>query len=293
VAERPLVPPWMNSEQTPEPRGPRRLAFLDKIAGRLQGVKEWFSDNGAGRGILRRLDPAARMGGALLLLIGAALAKGPLGLGVVALSLALGLAVSGRALRPLIRRTLPLFFFTGVVTIPVFFGLSTPDGHLAGQGGGWIGAHLGLSYEGLARGGFFLARSTLMAAVVVFTGLLTTRSEFVRGLGKFPLPGLLVTLVFITIANIWRLLRVLEEVVLARKSRIIIGASFSEREGWFASKARFLMDRAMSTSEEVAMAMASRGFDGRMRTLRTGFLGAWDFLFIGLCAFVLLLAALL
>ncbi len=299
MAEKHVVPEWLVQCSDPLPGLARRRAFLEKTFAAIYGAKGWFlGGGGRGRGgPLRSIDPAARMGGALLVLIGAAMATGWAGLGVVAGTLALAVLVSGVSMGALLKRTLPIFVFTAVVTLPLFFEI-----YSSGAGGGagrsvwglWQGAaRLGLTSAGFTRGGFFLLRSTLMAGVVVFIGLLTTRTELMRGLGKFPLPGLFTTLVFITLANIWRLLGLLEEAVLARKARTIRGSALREQEGWFASRARYLLERAMSASDEVAMAMASRGFDGRMRVLKTGFMRPRDFLFIGLCGFVLGLAVLI
>ncbi len=309
MAEKFVVPPWLTEEgagggggeggSAPKDRPRRRRkAFLEKTFSGIYAVKGWFfeAEKRGGGGVLRTIDPAARMGGALLVLVGAAMATGWAGLGAAAGALVLAVLVSSVSAAALAKRTLPLFVFTSVVTLPLFFEFSSGAGSGAGAGawhGLWQGVSgLGLTPEGFARGGFFLARSTLMAALVVFMGLVTTRSELIRGLGKFPLPGLFTTLVFITLANIWRLLCMLEDSVLARKARTISGSALREQEGWFASRARHLLERALSTSDEVAMAMASRGFDGRMRVLRTGFLKPRDFLFIGLCGFVLSLALL-
>ena len=85
----------------------------------------------------------------------------------------------------------------------------------------------------------------------------------------------------------------LEEALLARKARTISGSGVRDMEGWFAGRARYLLERAMRTSEDVAMAMASRGFDGTLRVMKTGFFRGRDFFCIGLCAFVFFTALLL
>jgi len=296
VAERLIVPDWMREIEMKPPQVRRRGAFFEKTLSRVHGLRRWFFDEGknAGSGrLLRSIDPAARMGGVFFLLIGTALAGTWAGLMAATLSLCLAVALTGVSARLLLKRTAPIFIFTAIVTLPLFLEGPALDTITQGGGAGVSLFHASLTSAGFTRGGFFLARSTLMASIVVFLGLCLTRGEFMSGLSKFPLPGLFTTIIFITLANISRLLGVLEDSVLARRSRAIGYGGVREMEGWFASRARHLMERAMSTSDEVAMAMTSRGFNGRLRLMRRGFFKSRDYLFMGISGFVSILAMLL
>lgn len=291
VAQRLVVPAWLKNGNMGASPVAGREAFLEKTLQRVYGMRSWFFDDKTGAdggGVIRSLDPAARIGGALLLIIGASLAGDWQGLGIIALITAITVLLSRVSVRSLVKRTLPIFIFTSIVVLPLFFDISAVK-----EGHGWFAFfHAVPSAVGLRRAGFFLARSTLMAGLVALLGLTTSRSEFMSGLRKFPLPPLFVTVIFLTLANISRLLGLLEDAVLARKARTISGSNVRDMEGWFAGRARYLMERAMSTSEEVAMAMASRGFNGRLRTLKTRPGSGRDFSCIGICAFVSILALL-
>jgi len=292
VAQKLVVPEWLRGANTVIPPAAGREAFLDKTLGRISGLRRWFFEETSGRRNkkwLNSIDPAARLGGVLILIVGAAVAGNWQGLGAVALFTIVSAVISGLSLKALVKRALPIFIFTFIVILPLFFDISAVR-----AGHGWSGLfHVGLSAEGVWRGSFFLFRSTLMALLVVMLGLSMTSSEFLCGLKKFPLPSLFVTVFFITLSNISRLLGILEDAVLAKKARSISGGKVREMEGWFAERVRYLMERAMRTSEEVAMAMTSRGFDGKLRTLGTIPLQGRDFACIGICAFVSIMALLL
>jgi len=292
VEERLVVPEWLSKGNRDISPAAGREAFLDKTLQRVFGLKRWLLDDAGefpqGR-FFRSISPSARIGGVLLLLIGASLAARLQGLAVAAAFMAFIVLLSGVSLCSLFKRVLPLFVFTLIVTLPLLLDISPLK---AGQ---WwsVFLHPGLSVNGLETACFFISRSTLMAVLVVLLGLTVSPSEFMSALRKFPFPALFVTMIFLTLANISRLIGFVEEAVLARKARLISGGGVREMEGWFAARARYLLERAMSTSDEVGMAMASRGFDGTLRTLPTAPLRSRDFACIGISAFVSIMALLI
>jgi len=292
VEERLVVPEWLKNANTGISPSAGRETFLDKTLQRVYGLKRWlFDDVGElprGR-FFRSISPSARIGGVLLLVIGASLARTRQGLAVTTVFTIFIVPLSGVSLCSLVKRVLPLFIFTLIVALPLLFDISPL------RTGRWwsVFFHPGLSADGFETACFFISRSTLMAALVVSLGLTISPSEFMSALRKFPFPALFVTMIFLTLANISRLLGFVEEAILARKARLISGGGVREMEGWFAARARYLLERAMSTSEEVGMAMASRGFDGTLRTLPTSPLRGRDFACIGMSAFVSIMALLI
>jgi len=292
VEERLVVPEWLRKGNAGIFPVAGRETFLDKTLQRVYGLKRWLLDDGndfaQGR-FIGSISPSARIGGVLLLLIGASLAGTRLGLAALALFTVFAVVLSGVSLCSLVKRVLPLFIFTLIVTLPLLFDISPL------RTGRWwsVFLHPGLSADGFETACFFISRSTLMAVLVVLLGLTISPSEFMSALRKFPFPALFVTMIFLTLANVSRLIALLEDAVLARKARLISGGGVREMEGWFAARARYLLERAMSTSEEVGMAMASRGFDGTLRTLPTSPLRGRDFACIGMSAFVSIMAMLI
>jgi len=292
VEERLVVPEWLRKGNTGISPAAGREAFLDKTLQRVYDLKRWLLNDGSefpqGR-FIGSISPSARIGGVLLLIIGASLAETRQGLAALAVFTVFAVLFSGVSLGSLVKRVLPLFIFSLIVTLPLLFDISPL------RAGRWwsVFLHPTLSADGFEVACFFISRSTLMAVFVVLLGLTISPSEFMSALRKFPFPALFVTMIFLTLANISRLIALLEDAVLARKARLISGGGVREMEGWFAARARYLLERAMSTSEEVGMAMASRGFDGTLRTLPTRYLRGRDFACIGMSAFVSIMALLI
>ncbi len=287
MAEKLVVPAWLMAQDTASPRPAGHGVFLEKTLLRLRGLGRWFfiDESGTARsrgGFLASIDAAACLGGGLLLLAGLSLTRRYEGLVLAFAFISFIVAAGGLSIPLLFKRCLPLFVFTLILTVPVFFQFS-----FGGAGSGVFGfIHINLTAESLGRGGFFLSRSMLMLTLVMVLGLVTTPMALLGGLRKFPLPSIFTTMLFISLAGIFKLIALLDEAVSARKARTISRCGIREMEGWFAGTAGYLFHRAMRTSDEVAMAMASRGFDGTLRVMKPRSLRGRDFLCIGVSAFV-------
>jgi cobalt/nickel transport system permease protein len=86
------------------------------------------------------------------------------------------------------------------------------------------------------------------------------------------------------------LLKIAEDAALARRSRTIDAAAVKDSRGWFSSRASLLLKRSLRTAEDVTMAMASRGFTGRLKTNSAGRLKGWDLVWIGCASFIFFLS---
>jgi energy-coupling factor transporter transmembrane protein EcfT len=63
-----------------------------------------------------------------------------------------------------------------------------------------------------------------------------------------------------------------------------------ESQAWFAGRVAFFIERTFKLSEEVTMAMTSRGFAGEVKAMEDHTLKGRDYLWLGFTSFVFFLA---
>ncbi|MBI5493121.1 MAG: cobalt ECF transporter T component CbiQ [Deltaproteobacteria bacterium] len=260
--------------------------FLEK---NLEGIASffgkmvYFEGYASKKGLLQAVEPRARILGVLALVLACVAASGVVALsGVFLVTLAIAL-LSKVGLSALIKRVLPSFLFTSVLLLPVFFSFVTPGEPIAGFMGIYV------TRQGAGTAFFFISRVSLMASLVMLLLLTTRQTDFFRGLRQF-LPAFFVTTLFMTFRYIFVLLKVAEDSTLARKSRTFAKGSLRESQDWFASRIALILKKSLSTAEEVSMAMASRGFNGKLDAIGPARMGKKDLLWVGLAWFVFFLS---
>jgi cobalt/nickel transport system permease protein len=96
----------------------------------------------------------------------------------------------------------------------------------------------------------------------------TTRwTDLLRALSALGLPDLVVATLAMTQKQIVSLLRTVENIHLARESRMLSMGSARENRGWVVGRMAFVAQRSMKTAGDVYDAMLSRGFSGTMPSL--------------------------
>lgn len=96
----------------------------------------------------------------------------------------------------------------------------------------------------------------------------TTRwTDLLRGLTALRMPDLVVATLAMTQKQIMSLLRTVENVHLARESRMLSSGSARENRGWVVERMAFIARRSMKTADDVYDAMLARGFAGTMPSL--------------------------
>jgi energy-coupling factor transporter transmembrane protein EcfT len=116
--------------------------------------------------------------------------------------------------------------------------------------------------------------------------LTTGQTDFFRALSALPVPAFFTTALFMTFRYVFTLLKITEDSVLARRSRTITGTAPAEKRHWAASRLAYLLRRSLATAGEVSLAMTSRGFAGKVRTIPAPPPGAGDMAWVGFAAFV-------
>jgi cobalt/nickel transport system permease protein len=96
----------------------------------------------------------------------------------------------------------------------------------------------------------------------------TTRwTDLLRALTAMGLPDLVVATLAMTQKQIMSLLRTVENMHLARESRMLTRGSARENRGWVVERMAFVARRSLKTADDVYDAMLARGFAGRMPSL--------------------------
>lgn len=272
-------------------KGPRGQSFIDRnIAAVTAYTRELLSGEmyACKTGLLQGIDIRARILGIMALVAACAVTSSAFFLaGMLTTAVLLGM-LSSIGPGKLAKKILPAFVFTLLLTVPVYFGVITPGTTV----GGWdlLGHRVEITAEGLKTGIFFLLRVTTMVSLVMLLFLATRQADLFKGLARLPLPGFFVMALFMTFRYVFILLKIAEDTQLARKSRTIGGAGSGEQRRWLTSRLAYLLRRSLITAEDVAIAMAARGFTGRVMTFPPGNLAVGDFFWIGFSAFIFLLS---
>jgi cobalt/nickel transport system permease protein len=181
--------------------------------------------------------------------------------------------------------------FSAAIVLPATLNIVTPGSpvlvlwHSAGYA---IGPWRLPDYLAVTAPGLYLAvRFVLRIAVCITLTLLltvTTRSEnLFRGLRGVGVPRLFVMLLGMMQRYLVLLLRVAEEIHLAKRSRSITAGSLREEQAWVGAGVGTLFRRTQALGDDIYLAMLSRGYTGEVHLLDDPRLCAIDFAFLAAC----------
>ena len=265
--------------------------FIDKNLGGIHAVMRSLMDSeqsASKPGFLQRLDTRAKITGIFIVILTGALAHKAVVLGVVLAFCAACAALSGIGITRVAKRVAPAAFFTFVLVFPLFFVMRA--GYHEAFGVTVAGYRVALAMEGLENGFFLMLRVAAMVAPAALLLLSTRQTDFFRGLRGLPVPSFFVTALFMTFRYIFILLKMAEDVSLAKKSRTLSRANLKESQKWFASRVALFLKKSLNMAEEVNMAMSSRGFTGKIKTFDTDGLALKDYAWIGAASFIFFLS---
>jgi len=233
-------------------------------------------------GLLQALDPRVKIVGLLALLVSVSVSRNLWvigGLYVVALALAV---VSRLPVGAFVRRVwLVLPFFTGMVALPALF--MTPGPTLWSLPFDWV-----ITRTGALTALFLLTRvgtSVSFALLLIWT---TPWNTLLKALSVLRVPDGFILILAMTYRYIALLLGIVDDMFLSRKSRVVGKLSTADERRLLAASAGALLGRSLQLSTEVYLAMQSRGYRGRPRTLDTFAMTArdwaWSFGLVALAA---------
>jgi cobalt/nickel transport system permease protein len=214
------------------------------------------------KGLLQSLDPRVKIVAILPLVLIAALTRQ---LNVVVALFAVAVVVALLSKVPLSTLAKRVWFavltFTGLISAPAIF--LTPGRAIYSLPlVGWT-----VTAQGLRAAAFLVMRAETAATFSVLVVLCTPWSNVLKALRVLRLPTVLVVILGMTYRYIFLLLRTAHDMFVSRKSRMVGQLEGRQLRQVATASAGVLMSKTLQLSEEVYLAMRSRGFRGEVYLL--------------------------
>ncbi len=262
----------------------RKGSYVAKTLNGAAGVMReamFAEDTAAHEGLLQRVDPRVKVVTLLGLLVAVSLVRS-LPVLVVAYLATLVLAVLSRLPMRLFVRRVWLFIpiFTGIVVLPATLNVITA-GHVVVPLGTWFGHELGITAEGLTSAAMIVTRVATSISLVVLLTLTTPWTRLLAALRALLVPRLFILVLGMAYRYLFHLLNSVLDMFTARRARTVgDGGDAGSGRKFVAASAGALFGKTHALSEEVHMAMVSRGYTGDARTLAAFRIGALDVIWI-------------
>ncbi len=236
--------------------------FVEKTLTALLEAMEHASSSeriAARGGVLQRTDARVKLFGCVALIVAAAVSRHLDTLAVLFAAAVLLALVSRVPLGVLARVWGVILAFTAAIALPALF--TTP---------GTAIAHIGrwpLTLQGLRSASFLLLRVESAATLGLLLVATTPWPQVIAALRSFRVPATVVVIISMTYRYVFVLLRTAEEMFVARRSRSVGALEAASRRRMATCAAGVLLGKAMSTADDVYLAMQSRGFRGDVYVL--------------------------
>ena len=263
--------------------------FLDKtlLAVSRAGEQFLFSEQFASQaGFLQSLDIRIKLVTFLILLILVSVLHTPGTLWILyALSLALAV-VSHVPLWFFLKRVwlfVPLF--SAAIILPAVLNIITPGEplwtvmrlrHPYAWGPYTLPAEITVTRQGLWGGVLFVSRVAASVSFAVLFTLTHRWSGIFAGLRSLHVPRIFVMTLSMTERYLFVLLRMIQDMYRARKSRTIRPLAVATERNWIASRIGVTFKKSVEMSGDIYNAMLSRGFHGEYRSLNRSHAKAVD-----------------
>jgi cobalt/nickel transport system permease protein len=174
--------------------------------------------------------------------------------------------------------------FSAAVVLPALLNIVTPGEPV------WVLFTLDRSYswgpyqvpqaiavtrQGLWGGILFISRVATSVSFAILLTLTTRWSDIFAGLRALRVPRIFVMTLSMTNRYLFVFLRLIQDMYRARKSRTIHAVSAAGERGWVASRIGVIFKKSIEMSNDIYLAMLSRGYHGEIITLerfRTSFM---------------------
>jgi len=230
-------------------------------------------------GLLQSLDPRVRVIGLFALVLAVTLSRKLAVVLTLFLAAVMLAAFSRVSIGTLAKRVwLVVLAFTGVIALPAVF--ITPGNAIATFAGG----SLHITAQGVATAVLLLAR---VETAVTFTTLLilcTPWTHVLKALRSFRLPQEVIAMLAMTHRYIFLLVETASQMLESRQSRTVGRLPGREQRRITSRTAGVLLSKSIALSNDVYLAMQSRGFRGEVRILSDFRMRSWDY--VGLLAFL-------
>ena len=239
-------------------------------------------------GLMQALDPRVKLGSVLGFSVVASFVHSlPMLLALAAATLALA-AASGVPVASFARKVWSSAGLFGLLlSAPAATAWITPGPAVVALG------PLSITAPGLAIATRLIARVAVGAGFGLLVVWTTRWTELLRALSAMGVPDLVVATLAMTQKQIMSLLRTVENMHLARESRMLTAGTAKGNRGWVIERMAFVAQRSMKTADDVYDAMLSRGFSGAMASLvdlrATSRDAAWSAASVAACALALVI----
>jgi cobalt/nickel transport system permease protein len=250
--------------RTRHPSVKRRGDFIERTLSTLAGrVERALSaeETAKSDGLLQRLDPRVKLAGVLALVVAVATSRS-LTVIVCIFGLALTLGIFSRvSLGVFARAWLGALLFTGAIALPAIF---IVPGRVVYRFP-WL--TFPVTETGLRSAEFLVARVETTLTLSTLIVLCTPWTDVLKALRALRVPIVAVVVVGMTYRYVFLLLRTTHDMFESRRSRMIGVLSGREKRRIAAASAGVLLTKTFHLSNEVYLAMQSRGFRGEVYTL--------------------------
>lgn len=270
-----------------------RTSFLDKTLLAVAQVAErsFFSEEHARmKGLLQSLDVRIKLLTFLFLLVLTSFLHAPLSLWCLS-GAALVFAVASRIPSGiyLVRVWLFVPFVSAAIVLPALLNIVTPGEPL------WVIVTLERSYscgpsvlpqeiaitrQGLWGSIVFISRVGASLSFAVLLTMTTRWSEIFVGLRALLVPRIFVMTLNMTHRYLFVLLRLIQDTYRARKSRTIHALSSAGERGWIASRIGVIFRKSIEMSNDIYLAMISRGYRGEIISLERFRMSVVDYVWL-------------
>ncbi len=228
-------------------------------------------------GLLQSLDPRVRVVGLFSLVLAVTLSRKITAVACL-LAVAIVIAICSRvSLGTLAKRVwLVALGFTAAIAVPAIF--VTPGNSVATLGS------VTITEQGLRTAGLLILR---VETAVTFTTLLilcTPWAHVLKALRAFRLPKEAITMLAMTHRYVFLLVETASQMFESRRSRTVGVLNSRDQRHMAVRTAGVLLSKSIGLSNEVYLAMQSRGFRGEVEILSDFHMTMWDYL--GLAAFL-------
>jgi cobalt/nickel transport system permease protein len=279
MIEKPL-PDWLKEveQRIPadvQPKAGRKTDFIEKtITGVSALVKDTlFSEKYArGNGFLQSRDARTKTLALFAFLLSASMAH-RIGTLFIIYAFLLALALLSRVPFLFFFRRVWFFmpFYTGIIALPAIFSFITPGRPLVE-----IGA-LVITEQGVNSALTLVIRVGVCVSAGVLLVITTKWQEILRALQVMHVPFMFILTAEMTYRYIFLLLKIVSDMHLARRSRLLRQLSGPENREWVTSRIAVLLKKSQSMSEQVYLAMLSRGYTGSVRAVKFAPIGFIDY----------------
>jgi cobalt/nickel transport system permease protein len=254
-----------------------RTKFLDKTLLAVAQVAErsFFSEEHARmKGLLQLLDVRIKLLTFLFLLVLISFLHEPRSLWMLyGLSLMLAMLSRVPLLSFVTRVWLFVPLFSAAVVLPALLNIITPGEPL------WVLVSLQRSYswgpytipqeiavtrQGLWGSIVFVSRVAASVSFAVLLTMTTRWSDIFAGLRALMVPRIFVMTLNMTNRYLFVFLRLIQDMYRARKSRTIHALSSAGERGWVASRIGVIFRKSIEMSNDIYLAMLSRGYHGEI-----------------------------